>query len=220
MIDLEKISDRTSVTPSHGTNGIQQPANPPSNAPTPNNSTGRGIFIILGILLLGVLFFFFSRTNASDGTRDIGNTLQTENNKRSFGTFSYKRYENYRGWSIDVPSFMKPRSVPENNDGSSFYWDNRNYLQAYGCYNYGVTIDELYEEDTTSGNGTVDYKIKKSKWYVVSGRTSDGLIYYKKVAFLEYDGLEVIATAMLIYEPVYNKDFDPVITHIFPKFPK
>lgn len=224
MINLEKNTDRTeNLSATENNSAIQQQPTPPGNTSASNRNAGRVLLIAAVVVLaLGLIYLFVTRSG-SERSSQTGNTspeTAISTNKRSFGQFSYQRYENFRGWSIYVPSFMHHRGVPENGDGLSFYWDNMNYLQAYGYYNYGITIDELYKEDIASVDGTIAYKIKNATWYVLSGYTSDGLIYYKKVAFLNYDGLDVIATAKLINEPTYKTDFDPVIKYIFQKFPR
>ena len=224
MIDLEKRSDKahTQSTILNRNEDSQKPVSPSSSQSSTANDNNKIIYYIVALIFCGLIIIFAVRTCSNNNSLFDRTTVESKGTtqKRSFGQFSYQRYMNFRGWNINVPSFMRPRNAPENNDGLSFYWDSRNYLQAYGCYNYGVTIDELYLDDIANTGSTVEYKVKKSSWYVLSGHTGDGLIYYKKVAFINHDGLDVIATAMLIYEPIYKSDFDPIIKQVFSKFPK
>lgn len=165
---------------------------------------------------------YVSDTSAEPEDVELVDT-QTSTYKSNLPEYTYERFDNFRGWSVYVPSFMEPGEIPDNGSGQTFYMDKRTYIHASGMYTLDVTtLDDSYNDDLewmAKNNWTIEYRPKKQSWYVMSGFTSDGRIYYKKTALLYSEGIEVIAKAELVFDREYKEDFDPIIKYVFSKFP-
>lgn len=210
------------------------------------NSSSKALFVVLCIIAVIIAIVYFSNNNSAASYRNYSsnqNTTQKQQtpqsaqsqsgtqgyheathtgnnaseNKRSFGSFSYEQYDNFRGYKIDYPTFMKPKSTSSvNGDGCSFYWDMRNYLTSYASWNaLEESISDIFKTEVENTSGTIVYKVQKSNWFVISGKTSDGLIFYQKTVLQN----DAIMTGILYHEEIYKEEFKPVIDHIFKKFP-
>lgn len=120
--------------------------------------------------------------------------------------------------SISVPSFMSYKG--ESDDGGPMFFDETGQIRLYAMYCKGQEL-ELYHQWTTSeiGNGSPEYDLSKDNYFVQSGYTYDGEVYYTK-AFMDYNiNPPFLYTATLIY-PSSRKNFvDKWIPLIFNKFP-
>lgn len=132
----------------------------------------------------------------------------------------YSRYHNERyGFSLDVPTFLEHKDIPDNGDGAIFYDGSGEVeLSAYGCHAAGLqdynTIDSLYQTIKNSVDYKVTYDAKKDNWFVLSGE-SDGNIVYEKYV-LKSD--ETYNCFCIVYPKHRKKEFDEIVTHINKSF--
>lgn len=75
---------------------------------------------------------------------------------------------------------------PLNGDGCGFSMKYGITFSVWGIYNVNdETIQEYYENDTDLAAAT--YHVQKGNWFVISGKTKDGKIFYKKVVLMKGD---------------------------------
>lgn len=99
-----------------------------------------------------------------------------------------------------------------NGDGCRLIRDERTYLSVSAV---DKAFDETLEECYAERKVNAVYSRMKGNWFVVSGYTDDGRIYYEKTVLR--DG--VFLTAIL-YHPIEEKEyFSSIIPDIFTDFP-
>lgn len=126
---------------------------------------------------------------------------------------TYKTYYNSRfGYEIRYPSFFDKITLPSNGDGCQLMRDERTYLSVSGINN---VLDETLKECYDRRKVNAVYSRMKGDWFVVSGYTDDGRIYYEKTVLR--DGAFLTA---ILYHPIEEKEyFSPIISEIFTDFP-
>lgn len=125
-----------------------------------------------------------------------------------------KRYYNSRfGYSISYPSSFNNIRESDNNDGCRFSKDDYTYLSVSGMYNaLHETIEDRYNEYKAKSSV---YSILKDNWFVVSGYTENGNIYYLKTVLKD----DIFMTAILYYPDSENEFYSKIIPKIFTNFP-
>lgn len=127
---------------------------------------------------------------------------------------TYIKYYNERfGYSIYYPSCFMQGKESDNGDGRSFILSEDISFSVFGAYN---TLDESMEELYNQDAQDASYSCFKGSWYVVSGYTLDGRIYYKK-AVSRIDGSLVVF--ILYYPEKYKKALAPMIRYESRYFP-
>lgn len=131
------------------------------------------------------------------------------------GAESFVYYYNARfGYRIAYPSYFTQMPEPENSDGCEIRRDEQTYILVYGRYNaLEETIEDMYSQSKAEEQTT--YSKLKNNWFVISGYTEDGRIFYQKTALID----DVIFTAILYYTEDENAYFSQIIPKIFSDFP-
>lgn len=126
--------------------------------------------------------------------------------------FAY--YYNARfGYRIAYPSHFTQMPESENSDGCEIRRDEQTYILVYGGYNaLEETIEDIYNRSMTE---QTTYSRLKNNWFIISGYTEDGRIFYQKTILRD----EVIFTAILYYAKDENAYFSKIIPKIFSDFP-
>lgn len=117
-------------------------------------------------------------------------------------------YKNTRyGFSIKYPAnIFTSYEYSQNGDGVTLSGKNIT-ASVYGSNNvFHKSLDELYA-DALKSYPNVEYKVKKTNCYVVSG-TDNGTIYYVR----EYVGSQSINTLIIRYPASMEKSFDKTVT--------
>lgn len=99
----------------------------------------------------------------------------------------YAKYTNsHFGFSVKYPDCFVKGEEPLNGDGCGFSMKYGITFSVWGIYNVNdETIQEYYENDTDLAAAT--YHVQKGNWFVISGKTKDGKIFYKKVVLMKGD---------------------------------
>ena len=121
-----------------------------------------------------------------------------------------KTYKNSRyGFSFKYPAGKFSNSdFSQNGDGIRLTGENIT-VTVYGSNNvFHQSLDALYQ-NAVKTYPNIDYKVKKSNNYVVSG-TDGGTMYYIR----EYVGTESINTLSITYPAHLEKSFDATVTLI------
>lgn len=124
-------------------------------------------------------------------------------------------YYNVRfGYRIAYPSHFTQMPEPENSDGCEIRRDEQTYILVYGGYNaLEETIEDMYNK--SKAEGQITYSRLKNNWFVISGYTENGHIFYQKTVLRG----DVIFTAILYYTEDENTYFSQIIPKIFSDFP-
>ena len=120
---------------------------------------------------------------------------------------------------ISVPSVLTYKG--EDDDGGPMFFDETGQIRLYAMYCKDQEL-ELYHQWTTSeiGNGDPVYDLSKDNYFVQSGYTYDGDVYYTK-AYMDYNiNPPFLYTATLIYPSSQKNIVDKWVPLIFNKFPK
>lgn len=130
------------------------------------------------------------------------------------GRASYAVYFNSRfDYRIWYPSFLIPQREADNGDGRRFVLNDRIHLSVWGEINGdNRSLRSMFVD---SDGALALYRVLKGSWFVLSGYTPEGLVFYRKTVLR--DG--VFKTAILYFPPAYRADFEPVIKRIFSAFP-
>lgn len=131
----------------------------------------------------------------------------------TFTKAQYKFYYNDRfEVSIKYPSTFKEGIAPGNNDGRSFFsQDKKCKISCAGSY--FDSDNNLNAEFKIYSTGiAVKYKMIKDNFFAFSGYDSDGNIYYQKSIFkkLDFDGSSVIKSVWIIYPQNQKGKYDDV----------
>lgn len=128
---------------------------------------------------------------------------------------TFHSYYNSRfGFYIAYPSFLTAEVEPANGDGRRFSMeDSEILLDVSGIYNINdESIENSYHKNNIQ---SAIYSTLKDNWYIISGYTIDGRVFYQKTVLYN----EAFITAILYYPPKYKNEFDVIIKRIFIKFP-
>lgn len=165
---------------------------------------------------------------------------EIEKTVKSLDTTKLSFYHSSRfGLSLRVPRFMElDNEQAYNNDGLKFHW-NGDAIQLWFAGHFYEPywgedpweVDKIwynrYKEDIRwySQNGySVSYKFFKDNWYVLSGRLSNGRIYYYKrvrasLYSYHYETVNEISTGVWVeYDPKYQTKAEEIIKY-FATFP-
>ena len=127
------------------------------------------------------------------------------------------------GYSIKYPKTLTEVEEAGNSAGCIMHdKDNSVTVTTYAQWNVlEQTIDDLYKQKYYDG-AKVTYKrlFKNKNYYVKSGYSEDGRLYYLKECLTKREGSEVTIFAMIEYPENRKKEFNAVIDDIFSEFPK
>lgn len=123
-------------------------------------------------------------------------------------------YYNARfGYCIAYPSDFTRQPEPENSDGCEIRRDEKTYILVYGSYNaLEETVDDMYNKSRTA---STTYSKLGDNWFVISGYTDNGGVFYQKTVLRN----DVIFTAIFYYPEDENEHFSKIIPKIFSDFP-
>lgn len=204
-------------------------------------------WIVIGILIIGVIGFFVSKDSNEDITNRAESVEEIPSDSCLSGTITSPKAESHEEENtenmssgmpstqdissnmtcsqfrlgdglISVPSFMNYKG--ESDDGGPMFFDETGQIRLYAMYCKDQEL-ELYHQWTTSeiGNGSPVYDLSKDNYFVQSGYTYDGEVYYTK-AYMDYNiNPPFLYTATLIYPSSRKKFVDKWIPLIFNKFP-
>jgi hypothetical protein len=133
-------------------------------------------------------------------------------------TLTYDTYCNARfEYCISYPQgLLDPQPEADNGDGRKFLSSDHEVLMlVYGQNNaLDETLAGKYAEASANKAGRrVSYKLKKEKWFVVSGIKNDR-IFYQKTMFRNGQFL----TFSIEYPETKKKQFDPIASKISSSF--
>ena len=112
---------------------------------------------------------------------------EIEDVRSMLASSEYTKYRNSRfDFSFKYPDCFERGEEPLNGDGCGFSMKYGITFSVWGIYNVNdETIQEYYENDTDLAAAT--YHVQKGNWFVISGKTKDGKIFYKKVVLMKGD---------------------------------
>ena len=86
------------------------------------------------------------------------------------------------GFCVERPIDFKPLPAPENGDGRGFVSpDGKAEYVAFGSLAVEDVNFTLADEFNNAQEGvTISYKVLKKDWFVLSGKDTDGSIFYQK----------------------------------------
>ncbi|MBL9154447.1 MAG: hypothetical protein JNK37_18295 [Verrucomicrobiales bacterium] len=100
------------------------------------------------------------------------------------GTGDWHNYRNARfGFVLPVPPGLKADRAPDNGGGQRFFSTQRGVdLVCWGSFNVDGLGDVTarWESELATEGRKITYKVKKTKWYVVSGVTTYGVGFYTR----------------------------------------
>lgn len=189
-----------------------------------------GAFVLILIVIFSVLFI--RERNATDinaGKFDVTPTYSdsvyddtssqskdTATAQASSGRVTEKLvyYYNVRfDYRIAYPSDFVRQPEPENSDGCEIRRDEKTYILVYGSYNaLEETIEDMYNKSLTA---STTYSKLGDNWFVISGYTDNGDVFYHKTVLRN----DVIFTAIFYYPEDENEHFSKIIPKIFSDFP-
>lgn len=174
--------------------------------------------ICTAVLVFGSLVSCRQNISERNESQEPEYDVETSTYSGDFDDYTLLSAYTSRDFGIMYPSFMDCEFLSENGDGLAMRYDSRNYMEVFGewIFDDSVTIEKLYAEELKSPMGSISYKLKKINWFVMSGYTPEGCIYYKKTA-ITTEG--AIAVAQLVFEPKNKEVFEPIIPKIFGNFP-
>lgn len=160
-----------------------------------------------------ILGFDNSNHSTPDLEGSMGNDYMTleliENTSQEFSYYHNLRFS-YR---IAYPSSFTQMPEPENSDGCKIYRDEQTYIVVYGEYNVQEeTIEDRFQIEK---NESTTYSRLKNNWFVISGYTDNGCIYYQKTVLRG----DTFLTAILNYPKEEDEYFSHIISKIFKEFP-
>ena len=128
---------------------------------------------------------------------------------------TYSKYKNSRyGYSVSYPTFLKVRSVAENEDGIvCASEDGEVVMNVYGTH-YFENKSDYYEYQKANAYFDVTYSVFKDTWFVLSGYDEDYIVYEKH--FLNSDNTE--NTFSLRYPADRKEEFDPIVNYMVKNF--
>lgn len=117
---------------------------------------------------------------------------------------------------IKVPDNLTYKG--ETDDGGPYFSDDVTYL--YAMYIKDQDLDSYYQYCTDGVGGKyITYRVYKDTYFVLSGYSGDGKIFYTKAVIDNRTMPSLLYTATLIYPVSKKTEFSHVITNIFNKFP-
>ncbi|WP_285828660.1 J domain-containing protein [Bacteroides acidifaciens] len=123
----------------------------------------------------------------------------------------YHYHNEHFNYSISYPSFLIQGE--ESSNGCRFSMNDDIYLVVSGISNiYNESIENKYKQYDTK---YITYSRLNKNWFVLSGYTSNGSIYYQKTVLHN----DAFITATLCFPTKYKNEFDLIIKRIFSKFP-
>ena len=133
---------------------------------------------------------------------------------------SYRTYKNERFlFSIDFPADFKVGDTPQNGDGRRFS-GHKAELVVSGHW----VLEDMYAhigdyfKQKKEWKHSVTYERLRENWFVLSGYTEEGKIYYEKTIYADYEenkGNLIAITATLTYDASENTYYGKIINHIF-----
>lgn len=133
------------------------------------------------------------------------------------GDTDRNRYQNARfGYSFSYPADFSPGPPSENGDGRVFYgYDGNVEIRAYAAVPF---LDEISSERSfalralLNRDAHITYSPQGSGWFVLSGYTSDGRVYYNRaIRTLDCSGEPVTATVSMSYPKTHKHDIETKI---------
>lgn len=129
---------------------------------------------------------------------------------------TYKTYTNERfGYSISYPSsLLKPQGEAENGDGQIFLGRGIE-MRVFGSnLLLNETLAAEYKAILKEKGSAVTYKIRKSSFFVISGK-ENGKIFYQKT-MVNDDGAFI--TFMIEYDESRRSTYDAAVTKMVRSF--
>lgn len=126
-----------------------------------------------------------------------------------YGTFFCPRF----AFSVDYPAQLSPQAPPQNGDGRSFV-DGKSRMVAYAQWNTDTesrTPSQLLKSEYEAQRQPTDsYERLGKDFFVRSGTTPDGIIYYRKAIFKQ----DRWVFLLLEYPTSQKAQFDPIVSHV------
>lgn len=140
---------------------------------------------------------------------------------------TWRKYSNFRwNYSFDYPSTLVSQPEPENGGGLAFFSpDGQVRLYSYGQYELDgeSSIEELQREAEwgwIGSTGRVTYRASKANWFVSSGITDDGRVFYQRLEHRHDPATGIVydVTFTISYPQSVKSKWNPVTERIAKSF--
>lgn len=144
-----------------------------------------------------------------DGEPNFEEGLIRPKKGEAYGSYYCNRF----AYSVDYPASFAPQAPSYNGDGRSFV-SGKSRMLAYSHWNVDTdskTIAQMVAKEYEEARQPTDsYKRLGKDFFVLSGTTSEGIIYYRKGIF-KYDRWVYI---YFEYPQSEKKKFDSIVSHV------
>ena len=136
----------------------------------------------------------------------------------------WKREVNGRwGFPLAYPASLIAEAPPTDGGGRRYHSvDNEVSLVALGSHTHpdlNETLENFWQKELAERGSTVNYKLKKNNWYVVSGVNTNGYEFYHKVFFYPTYWVEFEITYPHAQHDRYDHWVDRIAQDFVPALP-
>jgi hypothetical protein len=179
----------------------------------------------LFLLTIAILFFISCKENKTETTKIIqvkDSISKLVIQKQRSNDLKYENYHNSTyGFEIDYPSeILFPQGESDSHDGQIFSSkNNENELRVYRSFidvgeDSEIDLKVQFNKAIKVKPESITYKKLGKDFFVISGFTDKGQIYYQKTYLFERDLFTCLLTYNKIEKILYNK----ISEHIFESF--
>lgn len=100
--------------------------------------------------------------------------------------YVWKEYINDRfGFSLTYPAILVASTDPANSSGREYHTTNKEFSVAAAAHFLRIadpdeSLETHWKEDLAACKNLITYKKKGDSWYVISGVTTNGYVFYNK----------------------------------------
>lgn len=175
--------------------------------------------------ILIILFIISCKQNKIENTENIkekNTILKSVKKSQDINDLKYKKYYNsFYSFEIDYPSeILIPQGESDSHDGQTFLSkNNENELLVFRSFidigeESEIDLKFQYKKSIKVNSENISYKKLEKDFFVISGFTVKGQIYYQKTYLFERDLFTFILTYNKSERILYNK----IAEHIFESF--
>jgi hypothetical protein len=128
---------------------------------------------------------------------------------------SYESYCNSRfAYCIDYPTALVPQGEAGNGDGQRFISkDSKVSLAVWGQFD-ALSHGIKGQIKMDSEDKKITYKVLKTNWFIISGYTKEGNIFYQKTMLID----DTFKTFVWEYPPAEKAVYDRVCARLVSSF--
>jgi outer membrane receptor protein involved in Fe transport len=129
---------------------------------------------------------------------------------------AWKKYVNERfGYSLEYPAALVASPDPFDKSGREYHTPDSEFSVATAAHYLRIvdpneSLDSNWKDDVKDLKKLITYKKKSDSWYVISGVTTNGYVFYYKF-FTQGNNW---ATFHIIYPKSQKTKYDPWVTRI------